>query len=96
MTDTYVSGHLEHNFNGRIFSRIPFLRALNLREIVGVRAVWGELSPENRILNAPNGLELNAPNKNAYWEYSLGIGNIFKIFRGARPFSITGSFGFGF
>lgn len=109
VTDTYVSGHLEHNFNGRIFSRIPFLRALNLREIVGVRAVWGELSPENRTLNAPNGLELNAPNKNAYWEYSLGIGNIFKIFRldanfrgnyldhpGARPFSITGSFGFGF
>jgi len=109
VTDTYVSGHLEHNFNGRLFSRIPFLRALNLREIVGIRAVWGSLSEENRVLNAPSTLSLNAPEKNAYWEYSLGIGNIFKIFRidanfrgnyldrpGARPFSITGSFGFGF
>ena len=109
VTDTYVSGHLEHNFNGRLFSRIPFLRALNLREIIGVRGVWGTLSEENIALNAPSRLTLNAPNKNAYWEYSVGIGNIFKVFRidanfrgnyldvpGARPFSITGSFGFGF
>ena len=109
VTDTYVSGHLEHNFNGRLFSRIPFLRALNLREIIGVRGVWGTLSAENIALNAPSNFTLNAPDKNAYWEYSLGIGNIFKVFRidanfrgnyldvpGARPFSITGSFGFGF
>ena len=109
VTDTYVSGHLEHNFNGRLFSRIPLLRKLNLREIVGLRAVWGELSQDNRDLNAPNGLVLKAPDTHAYWEYSIGIGNIFKIFRidanfrgnyldtpGARPFSITGSFGFGF
>jgi hypothetical protein len=109
VTDTYVSGHLEHNFNGRLFYRIPFLRALNLREIIGVRGVWGTLSAENIALNAPSNFTLNAPDKNAYWEYSLGIGNIFKVFRidanfrgnyldvpGARPFSITGSFGFGF
>src|SRR5690606_1081795 len=31
VTDTYATVHLEHNFNGRIFSRIPFLRKLNLR-----------------------------------------------------------------
>lgn len=47
VTDTYASVHLEHNFNGRIFSRIPFMRKLNLREIVGLRGVWGELSSEN-------------------------------------------------
>ena len=29
VTDTYATVHLEHNFNGRIFSRIPFLRKLN-------------------------------------------------------------------
>ena len=34
VTDTYATVLLEHNFNGRIFSRIPFLRKLNLREIV--------------------------------------------------------------
>ena len=30
VSDTYASFHLEHNFNGRLFSRIPFLRKLNL------------------------------------------------------------------
>jgi len=109
VTDTYASVHLEHNFNGRIFSRIPFMRKLNLREIVGLRGVWGELSPENIALSAPVNIPLLAPSDKMYWEYSFGVGNIFKIlridfnFRGnylenpnARPFSVTGSFGFSF
>ncbi len=48
--------HLEHNFNGRIFSRIPFLKKYNLRAIVGLRGVWGELSEENRALNTTGNL----------------------------------------
>ena len=111
VTDTYVSLHLQHNFNGRLFSRIPFLRKLNLREIIGLRGVWGELSDENIALNAPAALTtpLRSPTDKIYYEYSVGIGNIFRIlridfnFRGnyldspsARPFSITGTFGFNF
>ena len=111
VTDTYVSLHLQHNFNGRLFSRIPFLRKLNLREIIGLRGVWGELSNKNMALNAPASLTtpLQAPTDKIYYEYSVGIGNIFRIlridfnFRGnyldspnARPFSITGTFGFDF
>ncbi|MBN4084790.1 carboxypeptidase-like regulatory domain-containing protein [Flavobacteriaceae bacterium AH-315-B10] len=108
VTDTYTSLHLQHNFNGRLFSRIPFLRKLNLREIVSIRGVWGEISDENRALNA-SGLLYQAPNDKVYWEYSLGIGNIFKIFRidfnfrgnyldnpNARKFGVTGTFGFHF
>ena len=111
VTDTYVSLHLQHNFNGRLFSRIPFLRKLNLREIIGLRGVWGELSNKNIALSAPASLTtlLQAPSDKIYYEYSVGIGNIFRIlridfnFRGnyldspnARPFSITGTFGFDF
>lgn len=115
VSDTYTSFHLEHNFNGRFFSRIPFLRKLNLREIVSVRGVWGEISDENRVLNTtglPNSIPLVAPSNNPYYEYSFGIGNIFKVFRidfnfrgnykddtlnpDARKFGITGSFGFYF
>ncbi|MCQ0110629.1 DUF5686 and carboxypeptidase-like regulatory domain-containing protein [Zhouia amylolytica] len=109
VTDTYTSVHLEHNFNGRIFSRIPLLRDLNLRELVGVRGVWGDLSEENKLLNAPANIPLIAPNDKIYWEYSFGVGNIFKVFRidfnfrgnyfdlpDARRFSVTGSFGFEF
>lgn len=111
VTDTYAAVHLEHNFNGRLFSRIPFLRKLNLREIVGLRGVWGSLTDENIALSAPATINtpLRAPSEKIYYEYSLGIGNIFRIFRidfnfrgnyldnpNARPFGITGSFGFSF
>ena len=116
VSDTYTSLHVEHNFNGRIFSRIPWLRKLNLREILSVRGVWGELSQENVALNNvpsnPNNITLLAPNKRPYYEYSLGIDNIFKVFRidfnfrgnyknktlypNARKFGITGTFGFNF
>jgi len=111
VTDTYAALHLEHNFNGRLFSRIPFMRKLNLREIVALRGVWGDLSDANIALSAPASINtpLQAPSDRIYYEYSVGVGNIFKIlridfnFRGnyldspnARPFSVTGTFGFNF
>ena len=108
VTDTYASLHVEHNFNGRFFSRVPWLRKLNLREIVSFRTVWGEVSDANKALNA-SGLIYNAPDSEMYYEYSFGVGNIFKIlridfnFRGnyldnpdARKFGVTGTFGFHF
>ena len=112
VTDTYTSLHIEHNFNGRIFSRIPFLKKYNLRAVLGLRGVWGELSDENRLLSTsgnPAEIVLRAPDSKIYYEYSVGVANIFKIlridfnFRGnyldlpdARRFGITGSFGFFF
>jgi hypothetical protein len=116
VSDTYASFHFEHNFNGRLFSRIPFLRKLNLREIVSVRGVMGSITDENVALSNvpsnPNNLELKAPSSEPYYEYSLGVGNIFKVFRidfnfrgnykdkdlypDARKFGVTGSFGFYF
>lgn len=107
VSDQYAMIHLDHNFNGRLFSRIPGLRDLNLRELVGIKAVYGNISDKNIALNA-SGLNYLAP-EDVYWEYSAGIGNIFKVlrldisFRGgynylpdARQIAITGSFGFYF
>ena len=109
VTDTYAAMHLEHNFNGRLFSRIPLLRKLNWREIIGFRAVWGDLDQKNIDISAPSNIPLIAPTDEIYYEYSVGIGNIFRVFRidfnfrgnyfdnpGARDFGITGSFGFQF
>jgi len=112
VSDTYTSLNFEHNFNGRFLSRIPFLRKFNLREIVGIRGVWGEISDENIALSTttnPNSIPLVAPNDKVYYEYSFGVGNIFKIFRidfnfrgnylenpDARKFGVTGTFGFHF
>ncbi|HCE55966.1 MAG TPA: hypothetical protein DER05_13625 [Lutibacter sp.] len=107
VTDTYASLHVEHNFNGKFFSRIPLFRKLNLREIVGAKAVWGEISDKNIALSASN-INYVAPSK-VYYEYSVGVGNIFKVFRidfswrgsyrdvpNANNFAIKGAFGFHF
>ncbi|WP_396193808.1 DUF5686 family protein [Flavobacterium sp.] len=107
VADEYATFQWEHNFNGKIFARIPGIRKLNLREIVGVRGVYGTVSEENRAINA-SGLVYQAPEK-PYWEYSAGIGNIFKVFRldfawranyrnipDTDNFTIKGSFGFYF
>lgn len=105
VTDTYASFHLEHNFNGRIFARIPLLRKFNLRTVVGFRTAWGQLSSANKALNTtgnPAEIDLVAPNQTPYYEYSIGVANILKFLRvdfnfrgnyldnpGARKFGIT-------
>ena len=107
VADQYTSLHLEHNFNGKLFARVPLLRKLNWREIIGVKAVYGSVSDENIALNA-SGQSYQAP-VNGYYEYSAGIGNIFKVMRidgawrgsyfnvpDARKFTIRVGFGFYF
>lgn len=107
VADEYASLHFEHHFNGRLFSRIPALRKLNLREIVGIKGVYGRISNENKMINA-SGLNYIAP-EDVYWEYHAGIGNIFKVLRidfawrgsylempNARKFGVKASFGFYF
>jgi len=104
--DTYATIQLQHNFGGRIFSRIPFMRKLNWRETIGFKGVYGTISDGNRNINA-SGLVYQAP-EDFYWEYNAGIGNIFKVFkiefswRGnyitpeTNNFGVKGSFGFYF
>ncbi len=118
VTDQYASLHFEHHFNGRLFSRIPLLRKLNLREIVGFKALYGSISNQNIAMNAPafsalpfTSLAPNviAPKDKAYTEFSLGVGNIFKVLRidfswrgsyrgvpNANNFTVKGAFGFHF
>lgn len=107
VSDEYVTFKWEHDFNGKLFARIPAFRKLNLRELVGIKSVVGTVSDENRAINA-SGLNYVAPTK-PYWEYNAGIGNIFKVFRidfawrgnyrdvsETNNFSVKGSFGFYF
>ncbi len=107
VADEYASLHFEHHFNGRLFSRIPALRKLNLREIIGIKGVYGTVSQDNININA-SGLNYVAPDK-LYWEYHAGVGNIFKVLRidcawrgnyfdipDARKFAVRASFGFYF
>nr|WP_315199808.1 DUF5686 family protein [uncultured Flavobacterium sp.] len=107
VTDKYATLQWYHNFNGRLFARVPFLRKLNWREIIGVKGAYGTVSDANKAINA-SGLEYTAP-ENVYWEYNAGIGNIFKILRvdfswrggyldvpNANKFAVKASIGFYF
>lgn len=80
VTDTYAAAHFWHSFNGRFFSRIPLLRKLDLRELVTLDAVWGQISDKNIAIDA-SGLPLRAPDGDPYYQYGVGIGNILKVMR---------------
>jgi hypothetical protein len=84
VTDVYTALHVEHHFNGRIFSYIPLLKKLQLRELVIFRGVWGDISDGSKNMNASN-INYIAPNKDIYYEYGFGIENIgfgnLRIFR---------------
>jgi hypothetical protein len=108
VTDQYATFQWQHNFNGKLFARLPYLRKLNWREIIGIKGVYGTISDENKAINA-SGLEYLAPTK-PYWEFNAGIGNIFKVLRidfawrgnylnnpnGGSNFTVKGGFGFYF
>ena len=112
VTDRYASFHLEHNFNGRIFSRIPLLKKTKLRTVIGFKTFLGDISDKNVALNTtPNSFQipLTAPSQEPYYEYSVGVANIFKVlrvdfnFRGnyfdnseARKFGVTAGLLFNF
>lgn len=83
VTDTYVSGHFEHHFNGFILNRIPLIKKLKLRSLITFRGAYGTISKENIAINRSN-IPYNVPKK-MYYEYGFGIENIgygnLRIFR---------------
>jgi len=108
VSDEYASVSLLHHFDGFFFNKIPLMRKLKWREVVGGKALIGSVNKTNRdLLIFPD--HLNSLNKKPYYEASVGIENIFKILRldavwrlsyldnpGAIPFSIKGSLQFKF
>lgn len=79
-SDQYVHYSAEHHFNGLFFNRIPYFKKLKLREIAGIKGVWGSINDLNRqtLLFPPT---LKALDNGPYLEANAGIENIFKIFR---------------
>lgn len=78
-SDKYLSVYAEHHFQGFFLNKIPLLRKLKWREVVSAKALIGELSSRHEeIMDFPDNLyEVNDP----YVEASIGIENIFKLFR---------------
>ncbi len=79
-SDQFVSAALYHHFEGLFLNKIPLLRKLKWREVATIKTVWGTVNEENRkTLLFPS--TLKALDKGPYAEASLGVENIFKVFR---------------
>lgn len=108
VSDEYASVTISHHFEGLFLNRIPLMRKLKWREVVGAKALIGRVNDANkRTLIFPE--HLYALNRGPYFEATTGIENIFKIFRvdavwrlsyldnpKAIPFSIKASMQFAF
>ncbi len=79
VSDQYVSAMVTYHMHGYILNKIPLIRRLNLREVGEIKSVYGTLNPKHRgKLNlADHMYELKYP----FVEASIGIENIFKVFR---------------
>jgi hypothetical protein len=108
VSDEYASATISHHFDGFFLNKIPLMRRLKWREVVGAKVVVGRVNDANKkMLIFPE--HLYALNRGPYYEATTGIENIFKIFRvdavwrlsyldnpKAIPFSIKASMQFSF
>jgi len=80
VSDKYASIFLEHHFQGYFLNKIPFFRRLKWRELAGVHTLWGNYEPSHHTsVLFPEGMK--GLQNNPYTELSLGLENVFKIFK---------------
>lgn len=76
--DKFFAMHHEFHFNGILFNSIPYVRNLNLREMLSFKMLYGSLNDKHAdIIELPANMKtLNTP----YMEAGVGVSNIFRIF----------------
>ncbi len=89
--DQFVSLRMEHFMYGYLLNRIPLLKRLQLREILGLKVLYGGLSDSNNPNKNPELLQFVQDDSGVpitytmdgipYIEASVGISNIFKFLR---------------
>ncbi|MEI6275507.1 MAG: DUF5686 family protein [Prolixibacteraceae bacterium] len=80
VSDKYATILLEHHFQGYFLNKIPIFRRLKWRELVGVHTLWGNYDPsQHTSMLFPEGMK--GLQNNPYTELSLGLENVFKVFK---------------
>ncbi len=91
VSDHYAAISIDQNLNGFLFNKIPLLKKLKLREVGSFKLLMGGIRDENNpyktsgtfafptdVNGNPTTYSLNG---HPYMEYSVGVGNIFKVVR---------------
>lgn len=90
VSDRYAAVNVQYYMNGFLFNKVPLLNKLKWREVFSFKGLWGDLSDGNNpaynknvmIFQEQNGVPITYTLKNGpYMEGSVGIANIFKLFR---------------
>lgn len=90
VSDHYASLNIDHFFNGFFLNKIPLLKKLRLREVIGAKVLYGGLRDENNPAVNPDQMKFPLVNGTAstyildhgpYVEANVGIYNIFSILR---------------
>lgn len=91
VADEFVKIAYDHELNGFILNKLPFIKKLRFREIFGGRMFYGDLSADNNPMTSDKvvyfdrhkeGYTLtHALQKTPYWEGYVGLDNILSIFR---------------
>lgn len=91
ISDQYVSINVDHFFNGFFFNKIPLFKKLKWREVASVKLLYGNITDGNdpnlnpdlfRLPVTPTDQPLSySLERKPYIEASVGIANIFKLFR---------------
>ncbi|HWK56511.1 MAG TPA: DUF5686 family protein [Parapedobacter sp.] len=91
VNDQYIKLHIEHRLHGFILNKVPLLKRLKIREVVGFKLLYGNVRPENRPENNPavyllptdaNGNRTTfIMGRRPYMEASAGFENILNVLR---------------
>ncbi|MVN75305.1 carboxypeptidase-like regulatory domain-containing protein [Hymenobacter sp. HMF4947] len=90
-SDHYASLFIDHNFNGFFFNKLPLIKHLKLREVASLKLLYGGIREENNpnahpelyqfLRDAQGQPTTFALGSQPYAEASVGVANIFKLFR---------------
>jgi hypothetical protein len=88
--EQYASVNFDHYFFGYFLNRIPLIKKIKLREVVGFKMIYGHLASRNNPDLNPDQIQFPVVDgqkttftfdKRPYIEVSVGLTNIFKLFR---------------